>query len=146
MEESKKVNLEPLYEWVVWAKLSSIREVELILLKGHLYLEVALSVVLSRNDLNNDNFSFHKKILTLEKIEFKDKDKINLIIPFLFEINRMRNKLAHEPLFDIRKSELKFWSKNILDNFEGMKYTRYTPTTKIIHSFSVLAKNLLELN
>ena len=34
----------------------------------------------------------------------------------------------------------------VLANFSGAKFTKYTYRTKIIHAFSVLSKNILELD
>ncbi len=40
--------------------------------------------------------------------------------------------------------EFEKWSKEVHLNFEGMKYTKFTARTRIVHSFSFLAKRILE--
>jgi uncharacterized protein YutE (UPF0331/DUF86 family) len=135
-----------LAEWAVWATLDSKTDVELILLKGHLWLELVLDITLERNsDRNYKNYSFYKKVCTLEKIDVQDKETFNIIITALKEVNQLRNKLAHEPHFEIGNGELQSWSANVLENLKGKKFTRHTYRTKIVHSFSVIAINLLKL-
>jgi hypothetical protein len=46
----------------VWGNLERIKDYELILLKGHLYIEMILTVVLGRTNVNEiDDLSFFKK-------------------------------------------------------------------------------------
>lgn len=138
-------DIDMLMEWTVWAHLTSIRDLDLILLKGHLFLEQVLDSVLTKHNVKDiKNFSFHRKISSLQKIETKHKEKLDIIIPLLFEINRLRNKVAHEPLFNVHNGEIEFWASNILKNFEGEKFTKYTRRTKIVHAFSIITKNIFE--
>jgi len=139
-------NLNPLLGWAVWASLNSHNDLELILLKGHLYIEGALDSLLVKNDIKEyKNFSFHRKVSFLKQIKTNNKNETDLIISVLYDLNRLRNKLAHEYKFDIRNGELESWSLIVLENFEGNKFTKYTYRTKITHAFSTLAKSLLEL-
>lgn len=138
--------IDPLLELAVFGHLDNKTELELILLKGHLLLETILETVLKRNDIKNlDNYSFHRKVSTLESIDFKDKFRKEFIVSSLREINRLRNKVAHEFIFDIANGEFEIWALKILDNLKGEKFSKYTFRTKIVHSFSVLTKNILEL-
>lgn len=138
--------IDPLVEWAVFGHLDTKKDLELILLKGHLLLETILETVLKRNDIKNpDNYSFHRKIIALESIDFKEKFKREFIVSSLHEINKLRNKLAHEFHFDISNGDFEIWAIKILDNLKGEKFSKYTFRTKIVHSFSVLTKNVLEL-
>lgn len=144
MDESEKLDF--LFEWAVWGHLSSKKDVELILLKGHLMLETALERTLSKsNILKNDNYSFFRKLTILENdIVTKNPDK-EFIINSLKKINSMRNKLAHEFLYDELDNDIEEWSKSILSNLKGEKYSKFTYRTKIVHAFSILTVNLLKI-
>lgn len=141
-----KDSIDPLVEWAVWGHLDSKTDLELLLLKGHLLMEVILDTTLSRNDVSDyKNYSFHRKIITLENLQLKDKAKKEFIISSLKDLNRLRNKVAHEFHSEIDNGEFQLWSSNILEKLKGKKFTKYTFRTKIVHSFSILAKNILEL-
>lgn len=138
--------IDPLVEWAVWGHLSSKNDLELILLKGHLLLEIILGTVLKRsNNIEYENYSFHRKIIALEQIATNNEAKKDFTVLALKTINRLRNKIAHEFHFDIKNGEFEVWSSNILDNLTGTKYTKFTYRTKLVHSFSILSKNILEL-
>lgn len=142
-----KNDIDPLVELAVWGHLDSKTDLELILLKGHLLLEIILDTTLKRNNvINCDNLSFHRKILTLEKVSCPNDRNKTFIISSLQELNRLRNKMAHEFHFDINNKEFEVWASSILHNLQGTKYSKYTFRTKIVHSFSILAKNILEMN
>tara|TARA_B110000967_G_C18884655_1_gene563216 strand:- start:123 stop:569 length:447 start_codon:yes stop_codon:yes gene_type:complete len=142
----QKNEIDPLVEWTVWAHLDSKTDLELILLKGHLLVETILETVLKRNNiLDCENYSFYRKITSLETFEVENKLKKDFIIASLRGINRMRNNLAHELHFDIGNGDFEIWTSNILQNLKGEKFTKYTYRTKIVHSFSVLSKNILEI-
>jgi len=139
-------DIDPLVEWAVWGNLDKETDLQLILLKGHLLLEYILDTALKRNNiLDYKNYSFYRKILTLEKIDFRDNVKKNFIISSLQSINKLRNKVAHEFIFDIKNGEFELWSSNVLENLKGTKFTKYTFRTKIVHSFSIISMNILEL-
>lgn len=135
-----------LTEWAVWAHLDSTVDLEKILLKGHLLLEIILDTTLARNAIQGlDNYSFYRKILALEKIDFDNSLQKDLIVTSLKEINQLRNIFAHEFNFEIKDGRFELWASNILKNFEGTKFTKYTFRTKSVHSFSILSKNILDL-
>jgi hypothetical protein len=141
-----KNETDPLIEWAVWGQLNSKSDLELILLKGHLLLEIVVGIVLKRNDIANyKDYSFYRKIIEFEKIEVKDSTKKKLIICSLKDINKLRNRIAHEFNFDIEDGKLTLWASKILDSLEGKKYTKYTYRTKIVHAFSILSMNIVEL-
>jgi hypothetical protein len=136
-----------LVEWAVWGHLSSTKDLELILLKGHLLIENVLELVLQRNDiLKFENYSFYRKINEFEKIDFLENSKKIIIIRSLRELNKLRNQLAHELHYKIENGDLSSWSFDILKNFKGTKYSKFTHRTKVVHAFSMLAINMLELN
>lgn len=141
-----KENIDFLTEWAVWAHLGSKTDLELILLKGHLLLEIILDVTLKRNNIEDYNsYSFHRKIIALDKINFEDNVRKDFIISSLKSINKLRNRLAHQVYFDIKNEGLDLWAISILENLKGTKYSKYTLRTKIVHSFSILSKNILNL-
>jgi len=146
----KQANLDLLFEWAVWGHLESKKELELIVLKGHLLLEMALGNVISRNNIKDfENYSFYRKISILNSMEITDSkndEKRKFIVESLLELNKYRNKLAHEFLHKIEDDDIIAWSERVLKNLKGTKYSKYTFKTRIIHSFSVLSINLLSLS
>jgi hypothetical protein len=144
MSKSQKLDL--LYEWAVWGHLSSKKDIELILLKGHLMLETALETTLSRNNiLKNDNYSFYRKLTILEDVIVAENPDKEFIVNSLKKINLMRNKLAHEFFYNELDNDIEEWSKCILMNLKGEKYSKFTYRTRIVHSFSILTLNLLKI-
>lgn len=132
-------------EWSVWASLDKHKDAELVLLKGHLILEVFIDNFLKNNTSENINkLSFYGKVKKLEKIcstvGFESR-----LVEYLFELNAIRNKFAHEWQFSTKSSGMDIWAKNVLSRVSATKYTRFTPRTKIVHSFSALASELIEL-
>lgn len=137
---------DPLVEWAVWGHLSSKNDPELILLKGHLLLEIVLETTLKRsNNIECENYSFHRKIVALEQVSVTNEVKKDFTILSLKTINRLRNKIAHDFHFNIENGEFELWSSNVLNNLKGTKYTKFTYRTKLIHSFSTLSRNIIEL-
>jgi hypothetical protein len=146
MENNEKQNINPLFEWAVWGHLESERNLELILLKGHLLLEITLESFLKHNKIDDcEDYSFYRKIICFENFDITDKQKQTFITNSLRLINILRNKLAHEFLFDSTSRELENWSSEILNNLQGMKWSKYTTRTRIVHSFSILSRNILDL-
>lgn len=146
MDDKEEVNINPLYEWAVWGHLESEKNMELILLKGHLLLEMTLESFLRHNKIENcDDYSFYRKISYFESSDITDKSKQIFISNSLRAINKLRNKLAHEFEFDLTSEELENWSSEILNNLKGMKWSKYTTRTRIVHSFSILSRNILDL-
>ncbi|MBY5926194.1 MULTISPECIES: hypothetical protein [unclassified Halomonas] len=100
-------------------------DIELILLKGHLILEQALNEQLSlhikeKGKLQSLGLMFNKKVDLLVALE--DGDPMELVdsVKHLKEINRIRNKLAHQLDFQDYHKDLKAWACAVL---------RYTPKT-----------------
>lgn len=144
---NKKQSLNPLYEWAVWGHLSNKKELELIILKGHLMIESALEACLSTKAENGfEDFSFFKKIKIFQEIVFENVAKHDFIIECLNQLNIIRNELAHEALFDIGESNIMNWSEEIHKELIGKKFSRYTTRTKFVHTFSFLAINILEMD
>ncbi|WP_144605611.1 hypothetical protein [Algoriphagus algorifonticola] len=130
-------------EWGVWSNLDSLTEYSLILLYGHIFLEKVLELALDRLGVKDpENQSFNSKVIRLRNL-LKESSKKESIIQALTELNRLRNKLAHEFKFDIKNGELEKWSDEVHNKFDGEKYTKFTARTRIVHSFSFLAKAIL---
>ncbi|MFL0354767.1 hypothetical protein [Xanthomarina sp. GH4-25] len=141
-----KENYDFLMEWAVWGHLDSRTDLELILLKGHLLIEQILDGKLNRCGIENrKSLSFYSKILAIEKLDFEQTEKKKIILNALKKLNKLRNNLAHDYKFDLNNGELELWAKGILKNLNGEKYTRFTFRTKIVHAFSTLTINILEL-
>jgi hypothetical protein len=96
-------------EVAVTVNLNKYRDMEMILLKGHLILEQAI------NHLINIHVKDPQKIDSLNLMFAKKTDLLMALIGKQFsseerhlkEINRIRNKLAHEFFFDKYHKELK---------------------------------------
>ncbi len=139
-------NLADIIEWAIWANLDKIAELELVLLKGHLHIEIIIDTVLSENGIKNcDDLSFYKKTKELKIIESKSNSNSQIITDKLFELNKIRNKLAHELKFEINNGELENWAQSVLSIFKGQKFTKHTYRTKIVHAFSTIAKAITEI-
>ena len=137
--------LDILTEWVVWASLDNKKDFETILLKGHILIEITVDRVLSKSGIDEyKDYSFFRKVNLLRNLK-EDNGKLKLIIPFLERLNSLRNKLAHESLFDINNGEFEGWCFDVYDSCKGTKFSKYTHRTKIIHSFSILSKNIIYL-
>jgi hypothetical protein len=136
----------PLIDWAVWSNLDRYRDTELILLKGHLLLEVMLSeglrTRLSLTEQRIKKLSFREKLRALATVTETDK-ALTEALEFLEQLNRLRNRLAHEP-FPKLKTDLATWSDQVLSVFLKSKHQRYTPRTKITQAISALARNVYE--
>jgi len=105
--------------------LDKYEEIELILLKGHLILEQAINEQLSihiadKKKLSALNLMFNKKIDLLVALEDRDPISFTASVSHLKEINRIRNKLAHQLDFQDYHKDLKTWACAVLG---------YTPKT-----------------
>ena len=133
-------------EWAVWANLDRESNVELILLKGHLFIEVLLNYVLIENGLNEHaDYSFYRKTQSLLLVPGGQSVTPELVVPYLVRLNIFRNKLAHEFEYDVADGDIEKWSCDILTQFSVVKHTRYTYRTRIVHAFATLAKVLGEI-
>nr|WP_297401303.1 hypothetical protein [uncultured Marinobacter sp.] len=133
-------------EWSAWANLDAKKDIELILLKGHLILENLIDVALVTNGFENKlSSSFHGKAKILKKIEKSSSSELGKLSELLLELNGIRNKIAHEFLYDINDGEVEAWSLSVLSSFEGIKFSKFTYRTKIVHAFSALASALAKI-
>lgn len=146
-EIPEEFKVDHLFELAVWGNLDRFKDIELILLKGHLYLETTMSIVLERFEVEEiDNKSFYKKMKELEKLKFSDRKDWKIILSSLHYINSLRNKLAHDFRYKSAAEDLSEWADKIRDNLEGTKYSNYTKRTKIVHAFSTLSNHILALS
>lgn len=130
-----------LLKWSVWAHLDNEKNLELILLKGHITIELLLDGLLDdRGNKRFSNYSFSRKVAELERLYIDAT-----IIAHLRELNKIRNKLAHEFSFDIYEGELARWSESVLCSFPYRKYSKFTYRTKIVHAFSALGAAILDV-
>lgn len=140
-------DLSKMIEWSVGVHLDRIKNVELILLKGHLVLEVAVDSAIRTLDKHNTSklkdLSFHRKLQILESLRPFASSDLKEALGHLRNLNIIRNRLAHESMFDGTK-DLGSWSEAVLADFPGTKVCRYTFRTKIIQAFGALARFLVD--
>ena len=110
---------------VLERNLKQYDEIELILLKGHLIIEQLLNESLSihfkgEKDLDRLNLMFAKKLDLLISLEGPEPFGGLVGVKNLKELNRIRNKLAHNLEFKGYHSDLKKWACTVVD---------YTPKT-----------------
>lgn len=133
-------------EWAVWANLDKNQDLELILLRGHLILELFIDSLLENDGCKKyKNLSFYSKVNLLTNIADNKVVDFDSIKTYLLSINNLRNKFAHEWGFDICESEIEVWSKGVISAFEAEKFSKYTYRTIVIHAFSLLSGALLEI-
>jgi len=134
-----------LIEWATWQDLDKYQSFELILLKGHLQIEMFLGVCLrSRAKLIESkifNLSFHGKLLKLGAIDCTD-GKLSMLLEFARELNRMRNRLAHEAFAERIDIDLLNWAHDVLDKIPAQRFQKRTNRTIITHAMSSLAGSL----
>lgn len=134
-----------LLEASVTITLKEYKDMEIILLKGHLVLEQVLCQLLSAHQLdlkriNSMNLMFNK---TLELVMAIDSNVIANEYPHLKEINKIRNKVAHELFFDDYHDDLKKWASSVLGYTPKTINTNRTYKSHVIKAFSLLAGLLL---
>lgn len=136
----------PFLDWAVWANLDRHRDVELILLKGHLFLEIFLASALSlRTSLTEPqikSLSFSAKARALAEADAQ----LSKVMEHVRSLNKLRNKLAHEPFPDELQTELKNWSEQVLSSCSIQKHQKYTSRTKITQAIAALARKIYELS
>lgn len=133
-------------EWTVWVNLDKKKDLELILLRGHLILEAFMDNLFKNGSQEKyKKLNFFGKVNLLNKVTGSDLVDIESIKTHLLSINNIRNKFAHEWSFNIHESEIEKWSKDVLFTFEGEKFSKYTYRTKVIHAFSSLSGALVEI-
>jgi len=141
-------NLSKVIEWAVGVHLDRIKSIELILLKGHLMLEVAIDSTIRTLDKHNTSklkdLSFHRKLQLLNSLQPYASPDLKKALVHLRNLNILRNRLAHEFMFDGGAEALGKWSEAVLVDFPGTKVCRHTFKTKIIQAFSALARHLVD--
>ena len=126
--------------------LFQIKDVELIVLKGHLILE---------EELNNFLACFVNDTETFLKIGFTFERTISLLCSLvpkqmakdeiweqLREINRLRNKLAHNLRFSLYEQQLKSWGIWVLGYNPKTLKRKVTYRNTVVKAFALLTGHL----
>lgn len=141
-------DLSKIYEGAVSIQLHRIKNIELILLKGHLMLEVAIDNAIRTIDKHNTlkikELSFHRKLQVLDSLKPYASPDLTKALEHLRNLNILRNRLAHEFMFDGGNEDLGRWSEAVLVDFPGTKFCRHTFRTKIIQAFGALSRFLVD--
>ena len=120
----------PIVEYVVWSRLDNHRSTELILLKGHLLVELFLNErinsISSGEKMVAEEYSFFRKLKYLEKKVASEGEVQLAVLRLAGELNSLRNRLAHEVLFLNGESELADWSERVLEVLPSTKVQRST--------------------
>lgn len=135
------MSLPQIFAWAVSTHLDDYKSTELVLLKGHLLLEVAIENAIHLLSGGNEKYgglSFHKKLLMLNRIQACGTPDIAKAIEHLHALNRIRNRLAHEFRFVGGNEALDKWTGAVLADFPGVKTQRHPFRTKLIQAFSAL--------
>ncbi|MEX0778086.1 MAG: hypothetical protein WD037_00015, partial [Balneolales bacterium] len=131
-------------EWSVWANLDDHKNSELLLLKGHLILELFMESILNANDNGSaENKTFHKKTMLISKL-LDDKCHRDNITQALFDLNRIRNKFAHDWQFSLELTDVEEWANTVLSIMPVKKLSKYTYRTILVHAFVALANAIVE--
>jgi hypothetical protein len=125
-----------LLQWATFCHLKDHKDAQLILLKGHLLLEIVMADV-----LNDETLSFYSKAN-----KFRALYDSKYVADALLKLNRIRNELAHEWDFKVQDSGLIEWSDDILNNIEYEVVFRRTSRTKIVHAIAALAGEIYKHN
>jgi len=114
-------------------------ELELILLKGHLVLEMALNRILvnyiHEAHLSSLNLMFAKKIELVAALKEFNQPIARDELGQLREINRIRNKLAHKLDFAEFHSDLKKWACDVVGYIPTTIYRRRTYRNTLLKAF-----------
>lgn len=141
-------DLSKIIEWSVGVQLDRIKEIQFILLKGHLMLEVAVNhaihILCDHRKYKIRDLSFHRKLQILENQQTNARSDLTRAIVHLRNLNLLRNRLAHELQFVDGTDALGRWSEVVLAEFPGTKVTRNTFRTKIIRAIGALAAVLID--
>lgn len=137
-------NLSKVLEWSVWANLDEYKNAELLLLKGHLILELFMKSLLNANDYRSaENKTFHKKTMLISKLLY-GKGRCDNITQALFDLNRIRNKFAHDWQFSLELTDVEEWANTVLYTMPAKKFSKYTYRTKLVHAFVALANEIMD--
>ena len=130
--------------------LFQLKEIELIVLKGHLIFEEGLNEFLACfvNDIERllkIGFPFERKVALLSCLVPKQMAN-DEIWEQLREINRLRNKLAHNLRFSQYEGQLKQWATEVLGyNPKTIKRT-LTYRNSVVKAFVLLSGKLTGLS
>jgi len=118
-------------------------DIEMMLLKGHLILEQALNKILlcyieNEEELSKLNLMFSKKLDLLIALSGKGYGS-DQEISQLREINRIRNKLAHQLDFDGFHSDLKRWACQVVGYTPKSINRKQTYRNTLMRAFYLLA-------
>lgn len=135
-----------LIDFSVWSNLARYPNDEIILLKGHLFLEVMLSEGLRlRTSLTTSevkNMSFHAKVKALSELD----EPMREAMEFALSLNKLRNMLAHEPFPKELEAALPDWAETVIAAYAMQKYQKYTRRTKITQAIAALAGRVYSLS
>jgi hypothetical protein len=128
--------------------LKEYSDMEMILLKGHLVLEQILNQLIAAHQLDMKridgmNLMFNK---TLELAMALNSDPIKEEYPHLKEINKIRNKVAHELFFDDYHNDLKKWASAVLGYTPKTIDSKRTYKNHVIKAFAWLSGLLLGIS
>ncbi|WP_152609741.1 hypothetical protein [Geobacter anodireducens] len=141
-------DLSKIFECAAGIQLGRVNNIELILLKGHLLLEVAMNNAISkfskRKVVKCKDLSFSKKLKVLESLQPYIHSDLKQALLHLEQLNRLRNRLAHEFMFDGGPEDLGRWSEAVLKDFPGTKVCRHTFRTKIIQAIGALGSVVVD--
>ena len=126
--------------------LFQLKDVELIVLKGHLILEEQLNNFLAYfvNDFEKFlkiGFSFERKVALLSCLIPKQIAK-DEIWEQLREINRLRNKLTHNLRFPQYEQQLKRWAIEVLGYNPKTLKRKITYRNSVVKAFTLLTGHL----
>jgi hypothetical protein len=135
-------------EYASWSYLEEHDDPELVLLKGHLLLEVVLDAAVASFAPGQckgfSDLSFHRKLERLTVLRTDAEPRFLRAMELLIHLNRLRNRLAHQLMFQGGQHDLSEWSENVLKEFPPTKHSKYTFRTKIVHAFATLARVIHE--
>lgn len=91
-------DLSKIIEWSVGVRLERIKEIQLILLKGHLMLEVAVNhaiqILCEQRIYRICDLSFHRKLQILENQQTNDRSDLRRAIVHLRSLNLLRTRIV----------------------------------------------------
>jgi hypothetical protein len=134
----------PVFELAVAKNLKSYSDIEVVLLKGHLIIHQLLYQLIAAHQVDvarveKMNLMFGK---TLELLMALNPDLLKNEYPHLREINRIRNKGAHELFFDDYHDDLRKWASVVLDHDPSIVRGKRTYKSDVINAFVKLAANI----
>ena len=141
------MELEDVYDSLE-TELMKQNEVELILLKGHLILEQAINQHLqlyidNRKNLDSLNLMFAKKVDLLIALEGEKPNAWQQYASHIKELNKIRNKLAHQLNFHSYHEDLKNWACKVLGQTPKTINCKTTYKNTVIKAFCLLVSFLV---